>query len=115
MKIEYHPATVDDLKTAEIYYQEQPPRLAQAFKAEVLESIDRIRKNPCLYTEINDVRRALLRRFLFSVVYRILSNDTIRILLIRHHKRHPVLGSEIKENSFKKGYSAASDRSLRPI
>lgn len=40
MKIEYHPLTVDDLKTAEIYYQEQQPGLSQAFKTEVLESID---------------------------------------------------------------------------
>lgn len=94
MKIEYHPATVDDLKTAEIYYQEQQPGLSQAFTAEVLQSIDRIRKNPFLYAEVHGVRRALLKRFPFSIVYRIRSNDTIRILLIRHHKRHPVFGSE---------------------
>ena len=93
MKIEYHPSTVDDLNTAEIYYQEQQPGLSQAFKAEVLQSIDRIRKSPFLYAEVNGVRRALLRHFPYSVVYRILSNDTIRILLIRHHKRHPVFGS----------------------
>ena len=93
MKIEYHPSTVDDLNTAEIYYQEQQPGLSQAFKAEVLQSIDRIRKSPFLYAEVNGVRRALLRHFPYSVVYRILSNDTIRILLIRHHKRHPIFGS----------------------
>ena len=93
MKIEYHPSTVDDLNTAEIYYQEQQPGLSQAFKAEVLQTIDRIRKDPFLYAEVNGVRRALLRRFPFSVVYQIRSNDTIRILLIRHHKRHPIFGS----------------------
>ena len=69
MKIEYHPLTVDDLKTAEIYYQEQQPGLSQAFTAEVLQSIDRIRKSPFLYAEINGVRRALLRHFPLSTEY----------------------------------------------
>lgn len=93
MKIEYHPFTVDDLHTAESHYQDQQPGLARDFRAEVLQAIERIKESPFLYAEVNGVRRALLKRFPFSIVYRILSNDTIRILLIRHHKRHPAFGS----------------------
>ncbi len=92
MKIEYHPFTVDDISDAEAYYEEQRPGLSQAFKAEVLQAIEHIAENPLLYAEVNGVRRALLRHFPFSIVYRILKNDTIRILLIRHHKRHPIFG-----------------------
>ena len=93
MKIEYHPFTADDLISAEIHYDELQPGLAKALKAEVFQTIERIRERPFLYAEVNGVRRALLRHFPFSIIYRILSNDTIRILLIRHHKRHPAFGS----------------------
>ena len=93
MKIEYHPFTVDDLTSAEIHYNELQSGLAKTFQAEVLQAIERIRGNPYLYAEVHGVRRALLRHFPFSIVYKILGNDTIRILLIRHHKRHPSFGS----------------------
>ena len=85
MKIEYHPFTADDLISAEIHYDELQTGLAKALKAEVFQTIERIRERPFLYAEVNGVRRALLRHFPFSIIYRILSNDTIRILLIRHH------------------------------
>ncbi len=92
MKIEFHPFTIDDIIDAEAYYEEQRPGLSQAFRAEVLQAIEHIAENPLVYAEVNGVRRALLRHFPFSIVYRILKNDTIRILLIRHHKRHPTFG-----------------------
>ncbi len=92
MKIEYHPFTVDDISNAEAYYEEQRPGLSHAFRVEVLQAIEHITENPLLYAEVKGVRRALLRHFPFSIVYRILKNDTIRILLIRHHKRHSTFG-----------------------
>jgi len=93
MKVEFHPSTVDDLQSAEIHYNELPSGLSLAFRSEVLHIIEQIRENPFLYAEINGMRRALLRRFPFSIVYRVLDQETIRILLIRHHKRHPTFGS----------------------
>lgn len=94
MRIEFHPSTVDDLRSAETYYEELQSGLSQAFRTEVIQTIERIRESPFLYAEINGVRRALLRHFPFSVVYRVLRNETIRILLIRHHKLHPAFGSK---------------------
>ncbi len=73
MKIEYHPFTADDLISAEIHYDELQPELSKAFKAEVFQTIERIRERPFLYAEANGFRRALLRHFPFSIVYRILS------------------------------------------
>ena len=93
MKIEYHPFVVDDLSDAETHYGQLQPGLSQAFRAEVIQTIKQIKDRPFLYAEINGVRRALLRHFPFSIVYRILSKDKIRILLIRHHKRQPAFGS----------------------
>jgi hypothetical protein len=40
MKIEYHPFTVDDLYDAEIHYDQLQSGLSQAFRAEVIQTID---------------------------------------------------------------------------
>jgi plasmid stabilization system protein ParE len=50
--------------------------------------------NLLIFAEVNGIRRALLRRFPYSVLYRILDDGTVRILAIRHHKRHPDFGFE---------------------
>jgi len=86
MKIEYHPFVVDDFINAEKHYHELQPELSGYFKAEVVQTIKRIKENPFLYAEVDGARRALLRHFPYSIVYRVLSNDAIRILLIRHHR-----------------------------
>ncbi|MBE7502104.1 MAG: type II toxin-antitoxin system RelE/ParE family toxin [Verrucomicrobiales bacterium] len=36
-------------------------------------------------------RRANLKRFPFHVLYEV-GTDTVRVLLVRHHKRHPDYG-----------------------
>jgi plasmid stabilization system protein ParE len=33
-----------------------------------------------------------VHRFPFSIVFRLINDDTIRILVIRHHRRHPRFG-----------------------
>ncbi len=92
MKIEYHPFIADDLISAEIHYDELQPGLAKALKAEVFQTIERIRE--ALFVCRGQRRPSrTVKAFPFSIIYRILSNDTIRILLIRHHKRHPAFGS----------------------
>ena len=96
MKVEYHPLSAEDLIEAKNYYDQQQLGLSRAFQSEVFLTIKRIRSTPLLYTEVNGVRRALLEHFPFSIVYRLLNNDTVRILLIRHHKRHPNFESERK-------------------
>jgi plasmid stabilization system protein ParE len=94
MKIEYHPLTTVELNDAIKHYNEQQPGLGDYLRSEVYAAIERIRDNPYLYAETRGVRRALVKRFPYSVVYRLLSTQHIRILVIRHHKRHPEYGSE---------------------
>ncbi len=94
MKIEYHPLTTSDLNEAEKHYCEQQPDFGREFRIEVYAAIKRIRDNPYLCAEEQGVRRALLKRFPYSVVYRIINDKTLRILLIRHHRRHPEFGSK---------------------
>jgi len=92
MNVEYHPSTVSDLNTARHHYNKQLAGLGDAFRTEVYATIQRIRNDPSMYMETEGTRRALLRRFPYSVIYRLMGEDTVRILLIRHHKRHPQFG-----------------------
>jgi toxin ParE1/3/4 len=40
----------------------------------------------------NDLRRVNLHRFPYHFLFRLI-NDEVRILVVRHHKRHPSLGT----------------------
>ena len=93
MKVEYHPSTATDLKEAVSYYNKQTPYLGEQLRAEVYATIEIIRQNPEIYAEEKGVRRALVKRFPYSVIYRILSSERLRVLVIRHHRRHPTHGS----------------------
>jgi plasmid stabilization system protein ParE len=63
------------------------------FLAEVYQAIERIQANRYLYAEVSGIRRVLLKQFPYSILYRLVTNDCIRIPVIRHHRRHPVFGS----------------------
>ena len=92
MKVEYHPSTASDLNDVISHYDHQRAGLGTAFRAEVYATIDRVIENPEFYAEVSGVRRALVKRFPYSVIYRLFPNHLIRILVIRHHKRHPEYG-----------------------
>jgi len=92
MKLEFHPQTVDDYHEASVHFEGISSDLQRQFRAGIFSAIDRIRTKPFLYVEVDGIRRALLRRFPYSIVYRVISNDTVRVLVIRHHRRHPEFG-----------------------
>jgi len=98
MRVEYHPETVNDLNDATAYYDKQHPGLGAEFRAEIYETIDRIVAGPLLHRTIRfDLRRCFVHRFPFSILYRIVDNDVLRILVIRHHRRHPEFGIQRDE------------------
>jgi plasmid stabilization system protein ParE len=94
MKVEFHPLTTDDFNQASGFYEQSHPGISELFRTDFANTIDSIIENPLIFAEMNGIRRALLRRFPYSVLYRILDDGTVRILTLRHHKRHPDLGFE---------------------
>ena len=93
MKVEYHPLTVADLNHAIAYYNRQRPGLGDEFRSEVYASIARLCRNPSQYAVVeNDIRRCFAHRFPFSVLFRVIDEDTIRILVVRHHRRDSSFG-----------------------
>jgi plasmid stabilization system protein ParE len=93
MRIEYHPSTVLDLNSAVNYYNDLRPGLGDELRAEVYAAIEQIRSNPEMFATIeNAMRRCLVHRFPYSVLYRIIDTRTVRVLVIRHHRRNPRFG-----------------------
>lgn len=93
MEVEYHPLTAGDLNAAIAHYNERRVGLGNALRAEVYATIRRIAENPNQFPVVEHfIRRCLVHRFPYSVLFRIVDSGTVRVLLVRHHRRHPRLG-----------------------
>jgi plasmid stabilization system protein ParE len=85
----FHDLAEDELNEAAAFYARARPGLGDAFLAEVYRAVDAMVASPLAGTAVeNDVRWWLVRRFPYSVLYRV-RDDHIRILAIAHQKRRP--------------------------
>ena len=93
MIVQYHPLTASDLNSAIAYYNQERAGLGEDFRSEVHAAIDRVLSNPLHFAIVeHDIRRCFVRRFPYAVLFRILNDETLRVLVIRHHRRHPGFG-----------------------
>jgi hypothetical protein len=77
------------------YYEEvATPELANEFYAELRHFIRQAAMRPESFAirELN-LRRINLARFPYHFLFR-MAGDAVRILVVRHHSRHPSLGTE---------------------
>jgi hypothetical protein len=83
-----------DAANAALRYEEQQPGLGDQFLAELEHAMDRIRLNPEFlprmenYTGELDLRRCLLHRFPFLVLF-LCQPDEIVIVAVSDVRRHP--------------------------
>lgn len=93
MKVEFHPSTVDDVNEAASFYARARPGLDAEFREEIDAAVERIIRNPAQFPVIEaQIRRCIVHRFPYSILFRIVDSDCIRILVVRHHKRRPRFG-----------------------
>jgi plasmid stabilization system protein ParE len=89
MQVTYHPDAEAELREAATYYESQNPgtadRLLREFDALVVQIAAAPERWPIVE---GDLRRRVMKRFPYGVYYRV-SGDGIRILVVKHHKRHP--------------------------
>lgn len=86
----FHRLAERELEEAVDHYDEAAPGLGQDFLAEVRRAIDLLARHPQLASRLrSEIRRFVLDRFPYSLLYRHLSDGTIRILAVAHHKRRP--------------------------
>ena len=71
------------------WYERQRPGLGVEFVERVQDAFDRISRAPELHAIVHrDIRRALVRKFPYSVFYRIRDGQIV-VLAVFHGKRNP--------------------------
>jgi plasmid stabilization system protein ParE len=85
----FHPAVEGEVEDAYQWYEQQRAGLGDEF-LQALEAVySRLQATPQIHQQIRgDVRRALLRRFPYSVYYRVHS-DKVEIVAVQHQRRDP--------------------------
>lgn len=93
MRVDYHVDTASELNDAVNWYNERRAGLGEAFRAEIYAAVDRILANPSGFAITDgDIRRCFVHRFPYSILFRKIGDEAVRILVIRHHRLRWVYG-----------------------
>ena len=85
----FHPLARDELAAAVEFYEGQAKGLGAELAAEVRRTLTRLSALPYSGSPTEeDVRRALVRRFPFAIVYR-LESDRLLVVAVMHLRRRP--------------------------
>jgi plasmid stabilization system protein ParE len=89
LPIVINPVAEEDLAEAQRFYNGRRPGLGADFLLCVEEALDAIRRFPEAYAkEFQDLRRKLVRRFPYAVIYRI-DDDQITVVAVYDCRRNP--------------------------
>lgn len=94
MRLVLHPKVFSDIERIMAYYEEMAtPKLANEFYRELRRFMAGAAVRPESFViRERDIRRVNLQRFPYHFLFRIVG-DVVRILVVRHHSRHPSLGA----------------------
>lgn len=88
-RFQFHPAARQEFRDAVRFYDERAFGLGRKFTDEVEDAIRRICEMPAAWPMLSeDVRRCMLRRFPYALLYR-QSKRAIEIIAVMHQRRHP--------------------------
>ncbi|MBD2676990.1 MULTISPECIES: type II toxin-antitoxin system RelE/ParE family toxin [Nostoc] len=91
IRIVFHPSAEQELVDATNYYEEKNQGLGLDFLTEVENAVNLLMRYPAAGVVVQGfVRRLILPKFPYSLLYRVVDDDLIRILAIAHHKRKPL-------------------------
>jgi len=83
------PPAEEEMIEAALYYEQAHDHLGEDFLDDIQYAIDTVRERPKLGAEIAyGFRRALVRRFPFSVIY-FVEGEEIVVVAVSHHSRRP--------------------------
>lgn len=89
--VDLHPNVYAELDHSLRWYEERANNLGVEFLVEVDRAIDAVRESPTVwsfYDRDRAIRRYLVHRFPYAVVYRI-TDLTVQIIAVMHLSRHP--------------------------
>ncbi len=91
MNLRFHADASAELDAAAVWYEQEEPGLGTAFLAELSLAAVAIAEAPLTWPVVSkrrQIRRFLLTRFPFAVLFLVLS-DSVVVLAIAHTKRKP--------------------------
>ena len=89
MKAVFHPDAEKEFLEAIVYYEERQENLGYDFALEVYDAIQRALDFPEAWPKLkNEIRRSLVRRFPFGLLYSV-EEDHIYLTAIMHLHKHP--------------------------
>lgn len=89
MKFDFHPEAETEFLNAISYYEDCEPGLGEDFSLEVYFCVQNVLSYPHAWPILeDDVRRCLINRFPYCVLYSI-ESDCVYILAVMHLHRHP--------------------------
>lgn len=89
MRIEYHPAIGSELAENRDYYNDRSQHLGDDFVNEFERHVLRNAAIPTRWMVVRgDTRRALMKRFPYVILFRVIVDAVIRITVIKHERRH---------------------------
>ena len=85
----YLPSAREELNEAAAFYEASVPGLGEAFLDDVERAIELVRERPRIGASVGrGFRKAILRRFPFSIVY-VDRDEEIVIVAVAHQRRRP--------------------------
>ena len=89
LDVEFHPVARDDYRDASVWYRARSHRAAERSEAEVEHLIGLVAATPMMFPLYDDEHRfAMLRRFLYSVVYQVQPGRNY-VVAVAHSRRSP--------------------------
>lgn len=93
MKIDYHPSIAAELEEIRDHYESSSPGLGMDFVDEFERQVLTISAMPTRWMIIRgDIRRSLMKRFPYVILFRVIGEECIRVTVVKHEKRHPAFG-----------------------
>ncbi len=97
MRVEYHPAIEHELQEIIDYYNRCSMGLGTEFLDEFERQVLKISSIPKRWTIVDDgIRRSLLKRFPYVIYFRDIGDNVLRVLVVKHQRRHPDYGRKRK-------------------
>lgn len=95
MRLVLHPKVASDIRAIMEYYERVAnPALADDFYNELRRFMLKAAERPESFSvRESDLRRANLIRFPYHFLFRVVG-DSVRILVVRHNRRHPSHGTQ---------------------
>ena len=91
-KLIFHPGIHSEIEATLAWYESHSNTLALDFESELIKCYEKIAANPLHYFILHKrlkIRRALLHRFPYKLVFQIQKNKTVWIVALTHQRRKP--------------------------